>query len=163
MASIEEKSSRREVNYELNIVPFIDLMSVCIIFLLLTAVWTQVSMIQIGSSVYGKRMDDQDDSKKPPRPEVNLEVLVDKNGYTVIVGQETPVSVPRIAGNDGQLEYDQRNLILILRGVKDRYPDKKDALIALEDDLVYENLIQGMDSLLLAGFPEVAIKTGSVQ
>ena len=163
MASIEEKSSRREVNYELNIVPFIDLMSVCIIFLLLTAVWTQVSMIQIGSSVYGKRQDDQDDSKKPPRPEVNLEVLVDKRGYTVIIGQETPVSIPRAAGNDGQLEYDQRNLILVLRGVKNKYPDKKDALIALEDDLVYENLIQGMDSLLLAGFPEVAIKTGSVR
>ena len=163
MASIEEKSSRREVNYELNIVPFIDLMSVCIIFLLLTAVWTQVSMIQIGSSVYGKRQDDQDDSKKPPRPEVNLEVLVDKRGYTVVVGQETPVSIPRVAGGDGQLEYDQRNLILVLRGVKNKYPDKKDALIALQDDLVYENLIQGMDSLLLAGFPEVAIKTGGVQ
>ena len=162
MAVIEGNSSEREINYELNIVPFIDLMSVCIIFLLLTAVWTQVSMIQIGSSVYGKRMDDQE-SKKPPRPEVNLEVLVDKRGYTVIVGQETPVSVPRIIGADGQEEYDQRNLILILKSVKDRYPDKKDALIALEDELVYENLIQGMDSLLLSGFPEVAIKTGSVQ
>ena len=163
MASIEDGSSEREINYELNIVPFIDLMSVCIIFLLLTAVWTQVSMIQIGSSVYGKRMDEQDNTKKPPRPEVNLEVLVDKMGYTVIVGREAPVSVPRVIGVNGQEEYDQRNLILILKSVKDRYPDKKDALIALEDDLVYENLIQGMDSLLLAGFPEVAIKTGSVR
>ena len=164
MASIgNNPSSEREINYELNIVPFIDLMSVCIIFLLLTAVWTQVSMIQIGSSVYGKRMEDQDDSKKPPRPEVNLELLVDQNGYTVIVGQESPVSIPRVTGFDGQTEYDQRNLILFLRGVKDRYPDKKDALLALEDDLVYENLIQGMDSLLLAGFPEIAIKTGTVE
>ena len=164
MASIgNNKSSEREVNYELNIVPFIDLMSVCIIFLLLTAVWTQVSMIQLGSSVYGKRMDDQDDSKKPPRPEVNLELLIDKRGYTVIVGQESPISIPRIAGNDGQMEYDQRNLILFLKVVKDKYPEKKDVLIALDDDLVYENLIQGMDSLLLAGFPEVAIKTGNAQ
>ena len=161
MASIEGNSSEREINYELNIVPFIDLMSVCIIFLLLTAVWTQVSMIQIGSSVYGKRMDDQENT--PPRPEVNLEILVDKRGYTVIVGQETPVSIPRIIGVDGEEAYDQRNLILVLKSVKDRYPDKKNALIALEDDLVYENLIQGMDSLLLAGFPEVAIKTGSVR
>ena len=161
-ASIEEKSSRRQVNYELNIVPFIDLMSVCIIFLLLTAVWTQVSMIQLGSSVYGKRQDDQDDSKKPPRPEVNLELLVDKRGYTVVVGPER-ISIPRATGDDGQLEYDQRNLILFLKGVKDKYPEKKDALIALDDDLVYENLIQGMDSLLLSGFPEVAIKTGNAQ
>ena len=160
MAAIEDHSGERPVNYELNIVPFIDLMSVCIIFLLLTAVWTQVSMIQIGSSVYAKRTDDQEN--RPPRPEVNLELRVDQRGYIVIVGQENPVSIPR-RNIDGQMEYDQRNLILVLKGVKDRYPEKKDAMIALEEDLVYENLIQGMDSLLLSGFPEVAIKTGSVQ
>lgn len=161
MAAIEDHSGERPVNYELNIVPFIDLMSVCIIFLLLTAVWTQVSMIQIGSSVYAKRTDDQEN--KPPRPEVNLELRVDQRGYTVIIGQERPVSVPRVRSLSGEMEYDQRNLILVLKGIKDRYPDKKDAMIALEDNLVYENLIQGMDSLLLSGFPEVAIKTGSVQ
>jgi len=49
MAQIEEKGSGRSSNVDLNIVPFIDLMCVCIIFLLVTAVWTQVSMIQIGS------------------------------------------------------------------------------------------------------------------
>ena len=160
MAAIEENTGKRTVNYELNIVPFIDLMSVCIIFLLLTAVWTQVSMIQIGSSIYGKRTDDQE-SQPPPRPEINLELIVNQSGYTVIVGQDS-IPIPRIQGEEG-IEYDQRNLILTLKGVKDRYPDKKDAMIAVEEDLVYENLIQGMDSLLLSGFPEVAIKTGSIQ
>lgn len=161
MASIEDNTGERQVNYELNIVPFIDLMSVCIIFLLLTAVWTQVSMIQIGSSVYGKRTDDQE-SKPPPRPEVNLELVVNHRGYTVEVGRER-FNVPQVKGADGQMEYDQRSLVLQLQGIKDRYPEKKDAMIAVEDTLVYENLIQGMDSLLLAGFPEVSIKTGSVQ
>ncbi len=160
MAAIEENTGKRTVNYELNIVPFIDLMSVCIIFLLLTAVWTQVSMIQIGSSIYGKRTDDQE-SQPPPRPEINLELIVNQSGYTVIIGQDS-IPIPRIQGEEG-IEYDQRNLILTLKSVKDRYPDKKDAMIAVEEDLVYENLIQGMDSLLLSGFPEVAIKTGSIQ
>ena len=160
MAAIEENTGKRTVNYELNIVPFIDLMSVCIIFLLLTAVWTQVSMIQIGSSIYGKRTDDQE-SQPPPRPEINLELIVNQSGYTVIIGQDS-IPIPRIQGEEG-IEYDQRNLILTLKSVKDRYPDKKDAMIAVEEDLIYENLIQGMDSLLLSGFPEVAIKTGSIQ
>ena len=161
MATIEENTGERQINYELNIVPFIDLMSVCIIFLLLTAVWTQVSMIQIGSSVYAKRTDDQQ-SEPPPRPEVNLEVVVDHRGYTVDIGRER-ISVPQIIGEDGQMEHDQRSLILHLQDIKDRYPEKKDAMIAVDEQLVYEDLIQGMDSLLLAGFPEVSIKTGSVQ
>ncbi len=56
MAHIESGGSRgRKTNIELNLVPFIDLMSVLITFLLITAVWTQVSMIQIGSSLYGKK------------------------------------------------------------------------------------------------------------
>ena len=52
-----ESSRGRSVDFELNLVPFIDLMSTCISFLLITAVWTQVSMIQIGSSIYGKKTD----------------------------------------------------------------------------------------------------------
>lgn len=161
MAAIEENSSERQINYELNIVPFIDLMSVCIIFLLLTAVWTQVSMIQIGSSVYGKRTDDQE-SKPPPRPEINLEVLVNHSGYIVEIGRNR-ISVPQITSMDGEMEHDQRSLILHLQDIKDKYPDKKDAMIAVDETLAYQDLIQGMDSLLLAGFPEVSIKTGSVQ
>ncbi|HEX4923807.1 MAG TPA: biopolymer transporter ExbD, partial [Bdellovibrionales bacterium] len=37
MAQIEEGGGGRETTIELNLVPFIDLMSVCIIFLLITA------------------------------------------------------------------------------------------------------------------------------
>lgn len=48
MAQIDSGGSKgRAVSVELNLVPFIDLMSVLITFLLITAVWTQVSMIQI--------------------------------------------------------------------------------------------------------------------
>jgi biopolymer transport protein ExbD len=58
----------RNTTVDLNLVPIIDLMSVCIIFLLITAVWTQVSMIQIGSSIYGKKSTDD----KPQRLEGRL-------------------------------------------------------------------------------------------
>ena len=155
-------SGERQINYELNIVPFIDLMSVCIIFLLLTAVWTQVSMIQIGSSIYGKRTDDQQ-NQPPPKPEVNLEVIVHNRGYTVQVGQDRPVNVPQTFDEEGKPQYDQRSLVLALQDIKVRYPEKKDAMFAVDEKLIYENLIQGMDSLLLSGFPEVSIKTGNVQ
>ena len=79
MAHIESGSGGRKTSLELNLVPFIDLMSVLITFLLITAVWTQVSMIQIGSSIYGKKSDDQM-PKIPPEAEVVLKLEIRAKG-----------------------------------------------------------------------------------
>jgi biopolymer transport protein ExbD len=38
---------RRSLDAEVNLVPFIDLLSMCICFLLMTAVWTQLSSVQV--------------------------------------------------------------------------------------------------------------------
>lgn len=38
---------RKSLDAEINLVPFIDLLSMCICFLLMTAVWTQLSSVQV--------------------------------------------------------------------------------------------------------------------
>ena len=43
---------QRGMSAELNLVPFIDLLSVCITFLLLTAAWTQVEALQVDQGEY---------------------------------------------------------------------------------------------------------------
>jgi len=86
VASIGGGDDRKNITVELNLVPFIDLMSVCIIFLLITAVWTQVSMIQIGSSVYGKRNEVQP-VEPPPRPEIAFRLDVIPSGYVINLGK----------------------------------------------------------------------------
>jgi biopolymer transport protein TolR len=88
MAHIESGSSGgRRVNIELNLVPFIDLMSVLITFLLISAVWTQVQMIQMGSSFYGKKTEES-----PPVPtphlDVPLRVDVKATGFVVLIGKQ---------------------------------------------------------------------------
>lgn len=40
-------SGRRSLNTEVNLVPFIDLLSVCICFLLMTAVWIQLGVLDV--------------------------------------------------------------------------------------------------------------------
>lgn len=54
MASIQPtgKSTgrKRSLDAELNLVPFIDLLSMCICFLLMTAVWIQVGSLQVKQS-----------------------------------------------------------------------------------------------------------------
>ncbi len=153
MAHIDEGGSDdRSVSVEVNLVPFIDLMSVCIIFLLITAVWTQVSMIQIGSSIYGKKSSDETPIP-PPRAEIPFKLDVKSDGYTVIVGRQN-LPIPKINGG-----YDDTRLLVELKKVKQMYPEKGDAVVTMQDALPYGELIKGMDALLTAGFPEISVAT----
>ncbi len=156
MAHIEENSNDRRSTVDLNLVPFIDLMSVCIIFLLITAVWTQVSMIQIGSSIYGKKTA-QETAEPLPRAEIPFRLDVRRDGYRILVGRQTQI-VPKRAD-----QYDDVALLAELKKVKEIYPEKVDAVITVQDELAYETLIAGMDGLLSAGFPEISIATGGVE
>lgn len=148
------KGGKRSVGLELNLVPFIDLMSVLITFLLITAVWSQVSMIQIGSSLYGKRSEDQAPPKPPKDIDIPLRVDINAQGYIVVLGNKS-TKVPLV-----NREYDDDSLAQQLTRVKELYPEKYDAAVAMSDDLAYERLIRGMDVLLKSGFTAISVLTG---
>ncbi|MGZ6480199.1 MAG: ExbD/TolR family protein [Bdellovibrionales bacterium] len=141
---------------DLNLVPIIDLMSVCIIFLLITAVWTQVSMIQIGSSIYGKKSSD-DKVEPPPKAEIPFRLDVRTDGYRIIIGRQE-MRFPKVAG-----AYDFDKLLTEVKKIKELYPEKNDAIVTVMDELPYETLIGGMDALLTGGFPEISVATGGAQ
>ncbi|XGC81539.1 ExbD/TolR family protein [Bdellovibrio bacteriovorus] len=155
MAHIDSGDSRgRKKNIELNLVPFIDLMSVLITFLLITAVWTQVSMIQIGSSLYGKKMDTQPSPTPPPNADVVLKVDVKEVGYVLTVGRQV-ISLPMV--NE---QFDDAGLVAQLQRVKQLYPEKVDAVVSVADAVPYEQLIKAMDNCLSAGFSAISVATG---
>jgi len=159
MAYVEESGSGsgKRVNVDLNLVPFIDLMSVCIIFLLITAVWTQVSMIQLGSSIYSKKTSEEP-IKPPPFSEVILRVDVQDKGFRVVLGKDiTPI--PR--RSDGS--YNQEALIEALGKAKARYPEKTDGVVSVADDVSYQHLVSAMDALLISEFPQVSITVTGVE
>lgn len=156
MSEVESGSKRggRQTNMDLNVVPFIDLMSVLISFLLITAVWTQVSMIQIGSSLYGKKSDTQPNPEPPPLASLVLKIDVKGTGYVLTVGKQA-IALPLLNG-----EFDDDGLLAQLQRIKQLYPEKTDAVISVADDLAYERLIKAMDNLLVAGFPAISVATG---
>lgn len=155
MAQIEGESRGRKKNIELNLVPVIDLMSVLITFLLITAVWTQVSMIQIGSSLYGKKNDSQPSPTPPPNADVVLKVDVKETGYVLTVGRQV-ISLPK--QNEA---FDDAGLIAQLQRVKQLYPEKTDSVITVADVIPYEQLIKAMDNLLVTGFGSISVATGA--
>lgn len=140
----------RSANFELNLVPFIDLMSVLITFLLISAVWTQVSMIQLGASFASPRQDQETPVTPPPMEDLVLRLDIKENGYVLYVGKDIR-SIPKISG-----DYDKETLLNDLKKVKQMYPQKAGIKLAIEDKIIYDHVVAVMDLGLDAGFsPEL--------
>ena len=150
MAHIDTGGRGRSTNLELNLVPFIDLMSVLITFLLISAVWTQVSMIQLGASFASPRDPEQDIKTPPPLEDLVLKLEIRDKGYVLFVGKDVR-SIPKVKG-----EYDKDSLIADLNKVKQMYPDKGNIKMAIEDAIIYDHVVSAMDIGLKSGFsPEL--------
>jgi biopolymer transport protein TolR len=157
MAQVEENSGSKNANIELNLVPFIDLMSVLITFLLITAVWSQVSMIQLGTSIDANKNDNTQPTDPPPKSDIVLRLDVRGEGFRVVMERETKV-IPKKAG-----EYDMEGVVGILKAFKEKYPDKIDGVLSVQESLQYEMMIKGFDALLMSGFPQVTVLSGGVE
>ncbi len=150
MAHIESGGRGRNPNVELNLVPVIDLMSVLITFLLLSAVWTQVSMIQLGASFASPRNPEDKTITPPPIEDLVLKLEIRANGYVLFVGKDV-ITMPM-----QNTAYDNESLLNNLAQVKQRYPDKGGVKMAISDEIQYEFVVTAMDVGLKAGFaPEL--------
>ena len=143
----------KSANFELNLVPFIDLFSALICFLLMTAAWQNLEVVNTGSPP--KAVDLRDDEEPPPSkpqlPKVALSVTLyfDRIDLTE---NNTIRSLPHSGG-----AVDANGMKTILADWHKRYPDKKNVLLSTENRSPYKHLITLMDRLIDAGFPEVGI------
>ena len=129
-------------NFELNLVPCIDLLSVLISFLLLTAVW-----VNIGSFNVKQAMGDaqQDAKKNPPSIWVSFG---DSGDLTLslkdIEGSASPKEV-RIANI--QARVDLESLAEMATSLKQQNPGLNTALIMPSQTTKYQDMIGVMDKL----------------
>ncbi len=129
------------VDVELNVVPFIDLMSCLTAFLLVTAVWSQYAQINIKPKGLGKDATKEQDEEPP----VNISVLLTENEIWVglTTGERHQIR------NEGGL-YDWAALEEKLEEFRDMPvflgpPMRSDIEIAAEDAVTYQNVINAMD------------------
>src|SRR5579871_6887997 len=119
---------------ELLLVPMIDIFTVLVTFLLMTAVFSRTVVLQLNLPAA------QAEFKDPP-PGLQIEVLVRKDLLQVADRNTGPLAtIPNIATGP---DYDK--LTEYLKLVKSKYPDKTDASILLEPDTNYDTVVQVMD------------------
>lgn len=141
------KGGKKPLDVELNLVPFIDLLITNICFLLITAVWTQLARMNVSQ----KSNSSQSVPDEPPPEQINVVVLVEEDGYTLIAGGDR-LSISKVGDH-----YDTEKLATQLRDVKTRLPDKTDIKVAAEDGIRYDYIIQAMDVCLVERFPDIQL------
>jgi biopolymer transport protein TolR len=133
---------KKPIDFELNLVPFIDLMTAMISFLLITAVWTQVAKIDVKQT---PNMPSEDSTPPPPDEEkLSLTVLIKTSGYTVTKKGGTVIKEIEAKGEI----FDVAALGETLKQVRAEHPENKDIQVTCEDKVPYEELIRVMDECL---------------
>jgi biopolymer transport protein ExbD len=119
---------------ELLLVPMIDIFTVLVTFLLMTAVFSRTVILQLNLP------NTQTEFKDPP-PGLQLEVMVRK-GLLMVADRN---SGPLATLPNTEAGYNYEALTDYLKRVKEKFPDKTDASILLEADTPYDILVQVMD------------------
>ena len=128
---------------ELMLVPMIDIFTVLVTFLLMTAVFSKTVVLQLDLPASVSEF------KEPP-PGLMIEVLVRKDLLQVADRNSGPLAtIPNTA--DG---YNYDGLTDYLKRVKAKYPEKTDATILLESDTPYDILVQVMDRVRVWEAPQ---------
>jgi biopolymer transport protein ExbD len=136
---------KKPLNADLNLVPYIDLLTCMVAFLLITAVWTQLAQLRIGQKSTGPDGDNIIDVPK------KLAVVVHDDGFNLIVGDDQK-PLPKKAG-----ELDYAALAVELTAVKHAYPDRTDVQVISADDILFDSLVRTMDATMSAGFPDLSL------
>lgn len=143
-------NDKRSVNAELNLVPYIDLLSTLICFLLMTAVWQQISAL----TTNGSNASASESAGPPPDPNrVDLGVAVFLDRIEATAGKNMQ-PIPHIAGEPN---YDR--LLQVLASWKQQWPDRKDVTLHSDSQAPYKFLIRTMDTLVEAEFEDVGVNT----
>jgi biopolymer transport protein ExbD len=161
------RRQRHKQSEELNITAFMNLMVVLTPFLLITAVFSRLAILELNLPA------SQSQAVVDEPPQFELEITVRESG--IEVGDRNAGTLNRIdkQGEDYRLD----ELSTYLARIKQQFPDKADATLLLEPDISYQVLVAVMDRVRIAEsrdpaddrlvksdlFPEVSIGDAPVR
>ena len=119
--------------YEIDVTTFLNLMVVLVPFLLITAVFSRLTIVELNlPSAAGGAASNQDNFR--------VEVIVRETGMEISNGSATIASIPK---QDD--EYDLDSLSEMIVELKREYPEHDSASVLMESHIPYDYLIQVMD------------------
>jgi biopolymer transport protein ExbD len=136
---------------ELNITTFLNLMVVLIPFLLITAVFSRITILELTLP--------SGEGNKDDKQQLVIEVIIREKGIEVGNGKQVLARLPLLKADQVELTYDEdgsvdtsrlydmKLLSKFLVNIKNKYPGKTDATVLMEPDVQYRVLIRVMDAV----------------
>jgi len=139
--------NRKTLDAAMNLVPFIDLLSCCISFLLITAVWSQLAAVP---NTPAGAVAEPERTLTPPPPRFAL--YLGDDGYVVSWSTGASQAIPRRGA-----DLDRPKLAAVLADIHTQYPDVANLEIHAQDSVAYHELVGAMDTALGAHFAAVSV------
>lgn len=130
-----QESFDTDIMHVLNLTPMMDILTVLVVFLLITAVFMSITIMELSipTSAGGPA---------PARPNFDIEVIVRNRGLEIANGSAVQAAIPK---KDDK--YDIELLSKMLVRLKEQYPEKEDATVLMEPKIEYDYMIQVMDAV----------------
>jgi biopolymer transport protein ExbD len=124
---------------DINITAFMNLMVILVPFLLITAVFSRITILELNLPA-GTAQEPQ------AKEHFDLEITVRASG--IEVGDRQGGLIRRIPPMASGQDLEQ--LSELLQQIKARFPDKQDATLLLEPEIDYDTVVQVMDNIRIA-------------
>jgi len=148
------KKRKKALDANINVVPAIDLLSCCIAFLLYTAVWTQISRLQVQQLGTGAPELEQTEAQKT----LQVTLAVGERGFNLSTSGGLSIDIPSLGReDDGQVRLDMKGLADRLKQLKGDFPDAAAITVSAEDTVSYGSLVAVIDAALGAGLLAIAV------
>jgi len=148
------RKKKKALDANINVVPAIDLLSCCITFLLYTAVWTQISRLQVQQ--LGTGAPDLS-SIEQQQKSLAVTLAVGERGMALMVG-DASYDIPSLGRSpEGVVMQDLKSLNTRLKAVKGEFPDQGAIIVTAEDTVPYGDLVHVIDACLGAGLMQVSV------
>ncbi|MDH5618213.1 MAG: biopolymer transporter ExbD [Gammaproteobacteria bacterium] len=142
MARKRHHYKRRGGNtYEIDVTTFLNLMVVLVPFLLITAVFSRLTIVELN-------LPSGTGSSSEVENSFRVEVIVRDTGIEIGNGTDIIAAIPKKEG-----EYDFESLSDVMLELKRGYPDREEASVLMESQIPYDYLIQAMDTVRSVELP----------
>lgn len=122
---------------ELNITAFMNLMVILVPFLLITAVFSRITVLELNLPPVNAK------SQKQKEVKLQLELVLREHSFDI---QDANLGViKKLARNEGEVKWEQFKKLLV--EIKTRFPDENSITLLLEPTINYKTLIKVMDNV----------------
>lgn len=143
---------KNETSFEINLLPFISLLAVCISFLLLTTVWIHIGTLDIRQAI------GEASEEKPENPP-SVWVLIEDDGRVELEFKDLPegVNLSKVSLSPRNRKIDWEGFTHSTLTLKELAPELKTALVMPAANTAYEDLIKILDQFRKVEISDIGV------